>query len=72
MKNIEKILTANNIKEDEYQLQKNKILFKVGVTGILLHDLNKIIYEMKIVGVYKNSTYYRQGYRLMILFKEKN
>ena len=71
MKEIIKILDVNGIKEDEYQLQKNKILLKVGITGKLLYDLSKEVSEMKIVGVYINSTYYRKGFRLMILFTEK-
>lgn len=68
MQEIEKILDKNGIKTTDYQIEKNKILLKVGVTGLLLYEMGKIVSDIKIVSTYTNSTYYRQGFRLMLLY----
>jgi len=68
MQEIEKILDKNGIATTDYQIEKNKILLKVGVTGLLLYEMGKIVSDIKIVSTYTNSTYYRQGFRLMLLY----
>lgn len=64
------ILLSKHCQTDSFELRLDdlqpKILFKNGLTTDFIKVLNELVIIRLIASTYKNSTYYRQGYNLIV------